>query len=181
MKFTGETRSTRGKTCPSATSSNKNPIWTEPGSNPGLRGGRLAANRLSHGTAQTMRWICCSARSSCSLTGLHGSRVSHRQSCRCEYTWLRAPCNCIVTTAYSIVNNLACPSLLVLNAFHIVTIAMSIHMYIHHHKTAYTVLLQQWGQTESPGTVTSGGSIYELPNTVEYDALLKVKMSLCTP
>jgi hypothetical protein len=27
-----------------------NPTWTDPGSNPGLRGGRPAANRLSHGT-----------------------------------------------------------------------------------------------------------------------------------
>jgi hypothetical protein len=49
MKLTGEDRSTRGKTCPSATLSTTNPAWTDPGSNPGLRGGRLAANRL--GTA----------------------------------------------------------------------------------------------------------------------------------
>jgi hypothetical protein len=51
MKVTGENRSTRGKTCPSATLSTTNPTWTDPGSNPGLRGGRPAANRLSHGTA----------------------------------------------------------------------------------------------------------------------------------
>jgi hypothetical protein len=31
--------------------STTNPIWTDPGSNPGLRGGRQAAYRLSHGTA----------------------------------------------------------------------------------------------------------------------------------
>jgi hypothetical protein len=31
--------------------SNTNPTWTEPGSNPGLRGGRPAANRLGHGTS----------------------------------------------------------------------------------------------------------------------------------
>jgi hypothetical protein len=31
--------------------STTNPTWTDPGSNPGLRGGRPAANRLSHGTA----------------------------------------------------------------------------------------------------------------------------------
>jgi hypothetical protein len=36
MKFTGENRSTRGKTCPSANLSTTNPIWTDPGSNPGL-------------------------------------------------------------------------------------------------------------------------------------------------
>jgi hypothetical protein len=51
MKLTGENRSSRRKTCPSATSSTTNPICTEPGSNPGLCGGRPAANRLSHGTA----------------------------------------------------------------------------------------------------------------------------------
>jgi hypothetical protein len=28
------------------------PVWTDPRSNPGLRGGRPAANRLSHGTAR---------------------------------------------------------------------------------------------------------------------------------
>jgi hypothetical protein len=53
MKLTGENRSTRRKTCPSATLSNTNPKWTDLGSNPGHRGGRPAANRLSHGTAYT--------------------------------------------------------------------------------------------------------------------------------
>jgi hypothetical protein len=51
MKLTGENRSTRGKTCPSATLSITNPTWTYPGSNPGLRGERPVTNRLSHGTA----------------------------------------------------------------------------------------------------------------------------------
>jgi hypothetical protein len=51
MKLTGENRSTRRKTCPSATLSTTNPTWTDPGSNPGLRGERLATNRLSNGTA----------------------------------------------------------------------------------------------------------------------------------
>jgi hypothetical protein len=51
MKLTGENRSTRGKPCPSATLSTSNPTWTDPGLNPGFRGGRPAANRLSHGTA----------------------------------------------------------------------------------------------------------------------------------
>jgi hypothetical protein len=51
MKLTGENRSTRRKTRPSATLSTTNSTWTDPGSNPGLRGGRPAANRLSHGTA----------------------------------------------------------------------------------------------------------------------------------
>jgi hypothetical protein len=50
MKLTGENRSTRGKTCPSAALSTTNPTWTDPGSNPGLRGERPATNRLSHGT-----------------------------------------------------------------------------------------------------------------------------------
>jgi hypothetical protein len=51
MKLTGENRSTRGKTCPKVTLSTTNPTWTDPGSNPCLRYGRPAANRLSHGTA----------------------------------------------------------------------------------------------------------------------------------
>jgi hypothetical protein len=44
-------QTTRRKTCPSATLSTTNPTWTDPGSNPGLRNGRPATNRLSHGTA----------------------------------------------------------------------------------------------------------------------------------
>jgi hypothetical protein len=52
MKLTGNNRTTRGKTCPSATLSTTNPTWTAPGSNPVLRGGRPVANRLSHGTAK---------------------------------------------------------------------------------------------------------------------------------
>jgi hypothetical protein len=52
MKLTGENRSTRRKTCPSATLFTTNPTWTEPGSNPGLRGERPATNLLSHGTAK---------------------------------------------------------------------------------------------------------------------------------
>jgi hypothetical protein len=55
MKLTGENRRTRGKTCPSATLSITNPTWTDPGSKPGLRGGKTAANRLSHGTAKFTR------------------------------------------------------------------------------------------------------------------------------
>jgi hypothetical protein len=51
MKLTGENRRTRGKPCPNATLSTTNPTLTDPGSNPGLRGDRPAANRLSHGTA----------------------------------------------------------------------------------------------------------------------------------
>jgi hypothetical protein len=51
MKVTGENRSTRRKTRPSATLSTTNPTHTAPGSNPGLRDERPAANRLSHGTA----------------------------------------------------------------------------------------------------------------------------------
>jgi hypothetical protein len=35
MKLTGENRRTRGETCPSATLSTTNPIWTDPGIEPG--------------------------------------------------------------------------------------------------------------------------------------------------
>jgi hypothetical protein len=52
-----ENRSTRRKTCPGATLSTTNPTRTEPGSNTGLRGGRPAANRLSHGTAQYLQCL----------------------------------------------------------------------------------------------------------------------------
>jgi hypothetical protein len=46
----GKTEVLRGKTCPNATLSTTNPTWSNPGSNPGLRGGRQTTNRLSHGT-----------------------------------------------------------------------------------------------------------------------------------
>jgi hypothetical protein len=39
------------KTCPSATLSTTNPTWTDPGLNPGRRGGKPVTNRLSYGTA----------------------------------------------------------------------------------------------------------------------------------
>jgi hypothetical protein len=39
------------KTCLSATLSTTNPTWTDPGSNPGRRGGNPATNRLSYGAA----------------------------------------------------------------------------------------------------------------------------------
>jgi hypothetical protein len=51
MKLTWENRSTRGKICSSATLSTTNPTWTNPESNPGLRGKSPATNRLNHGTA----------------------------------------------------------------------------------------------------------------------------------
>jgi hypothetical protein len=55
MLLTRENRRTRRKTCPSATLSTTNPIWIEPGANPGHRGERPATNDLSHGTAI----FCC--------------------------------------------------------------------------------------------------------------------------
>jgi hypothetical protein len=51
MKLTGKNRSTRGKTCPSATLSTTNPTWTDPELNPGIRGERPDTNRLTHGRA----------------------------------------------------------------------------------------------------------------------------------
>jgi hypothetical protein len=64
MKLTGESRSTRGKTCPCATLSTINPTWTDPGSNPGFRGERPATNRLSHGTAKSFT-LCKKRANSC--------------------------------------------------------------------------------------------------------------------
>jgi hypothetical protein len=40
-----------GENLPSATLSTTNPIWPDPGSNPGRRGGKPATNRLSYGAA----------------------------------------------------------------------------------------------------------------------------------
>jgi hypothetical protein len=67
MKFKKENRSTRGKACPSATLSTANPIYTEPGSNPGLRGERPAINRLSHGTAVVSERSLSSMQGACAL------------------------------------------------------------------------------------------------------------------
>jgi hypothetical protein len=57
MKLTGENRSTGGKTCPSTTLSTTNPTWTDPGSNPGLRGESPVTNTLSHDTAFDICWL----------------------------------------------------------------------------------------------------------------------------
>jgi hypothetical protein len=57
MILTGKNRSTRGKTYPSAILSTTNPTWTDPGSNPDLRGERPATNRLSHDTASTQSYV----------------------------------------------------------------------------------------------------------------------------
>jgi hypothetical protein len=46
MKLTGENRSARGKTCPSATLSTTNLTWADTGSNPGLRGEKPATSWL---------------------------------------------------------------------------------------------------------------------------------------
>jgi hypothetical protein len=47
MKFTGENPQIGEKPVPVPLC----PTWTDPGSNPGLRSGRPATNRLNHGTA----------------------------------------------------------------------------------------------------------------------------------
>jgi hypothetical protein len=59
MKLTGKNRSTRGKTCPSAALSTTDPTSTDPGSNPGLRGGRPATNRhlLPSNTKGENDWV----------------------------------------------------------------------------------------------------------------------------
>jgi hypothetical protein len=44
-------RSTRKKTCPSAILSIENSAWSDPGSNPGHRGGKPATNRLKERVA----------------------------------------------------------------------------------------------------------------------------------
>jgi hypothetical protein len=71
MKLTGENRSTRGKICHSATLTTTNPTCTDSGSNPGLRDGSPATNRLSHGTAMSTT-LHCSA-SAGKITLLYGT------------------------------------------------------------------------------------------------------------
>jgi hypothetical protein len=51
MILTEENLRTWRKTCPSATSSTTNAIWTDPGMNPVLWDERTATNYMSHGTA----------------------------------------------------------------------------------------------------------------------------------
>ena len=53
MTMTRKDRSTRRKTCPSATLSTINPKYTDLGLSSGLRGDRPATNRLTKGTAPT--------------------------------------------------------------------------------------------------------------------------------
>jgi hypothetical protein len=68
MILTWENRRTHTKPWPSATLSTINPTWIDPGENPGLRGERLATDRLNHGTA----------------TGVVTRRSKHqREKCTC--------------------------------------------------------------------------------------------------
>jgi hypothetical protein len=85
MKLTGENRSTQGKTCPISTSSTTNPTWTDPVSNPGLRGGRPATNCLRHGTAPSSYYFHF-LRQSLSLRRKKGKRdrsVSYNDAVSC--------------------------------------------------------------------------------------------------
>jgi hypothetical protein len=66
------------KPCLSATLSTTNPTWTDMGSNPGLHGGRLVANHLSHSISFSiirfsfMKIYCCMFMIVCAvLTILH--------------------------------------------------------------------------------------------------------------
>jgi hypothetical protein len=54
MILTGENRRTRKKTCPSATLSTTNPIWTDPDANPDRRGGHGTAWKLVRLQKQTL-------------------------------------------------------------------------------------------------------------------------------
>jgi hypothetical protein len=83
MKLTEEKRSTRGKTCLSATLSTINPTGSNAGLNPDLRGERPATNRLSHGTALVFavrQWLyfllCFCAVSVTGLTAVVSARYN---------------------------------------------------------------------------------------------------------
>ena len=84
MILTGDNRSNRVKTCPSAALSATNPTWTEPESNPGLRGGRPATNRLSwHGLVLVLR---CSTKIKYTLI------FSYSKTIQCHYfKWPQSP------------------------------------------------------------------------------------------
>jgi hypothetical protein len=47
----------REETCPSAALSTTDPTWLEAGSNPGLRGGKPANNRLRYGHGPRGEWV----------------------------------------------------------------------------------------------------------------------------
>jgi hypothetical protein len=74
MILAEENRRTRRKTCPSANLSITNPIWIDPGTNPGLRSERPATNDLSHGKA---RLLLETVKAACSMHYLleHASNV----------------------------------------------------------------------------------------------------------
>jgi hypothetical protein len=54
--LTGKNGRTLRETCPSATLSTTNPKWIDPVANRELRCEMPATNRLSHGTAQSVRY-----------------------------------------------------------------------------------------------------------------------------
>ena len=80
MKLTEESRSTRGKICLSATLSTINPTWTDPGSNPGVRGRRPATNRLEpwHGLCRDS--LNCEQAATVPLSHCALSAVKHKES-----------------------------------------------------------------------------------------------------
>jgi hypothetical protein len=57
MIFTGENRRTERETCPCATLSTTNPIWSDLGMNTGLRGERSVTTCLSHDMAYNTSYI----------------------------------------------------------------------------------------------------------------------------
>jgi hypothetical protein len=58
MILTGENRTIRRETCPSATLSTTNPTWTDLGVNQSLCSEKLAANCLSYGMVFDLGLIC---------------------------------------------------------------------------------------------------------------------------
>jgi hypothetical protein len=118
MKLIGENRSTRGKSCPSATLSTTNPTWADPGSNPSLRSERPAINRLSHGTAYSTQSVDVKARLQWYSRGtcfkpphfyhIHWVSMSFRQFCK-SLPWHPFFANHYI---YTTCNNFPIPSML---------------------------------------------------------------------
>jgi hypothetical protein len=73
------------KTCPSVTLSTTNPIWKDPGSNPGRRGGKPATNRLSYGAtllSLLQDFLICA---------VYVSTVSHTFLCTFKWVYVSRP------------------------------------------------------------------------------------------
>jgi hypothetical protein len=101
--MTGENRSTRRKTSPSATSSTTYLTQTDLGSNPNLRGDRPATNCLNHGTVRTFR--CFKAENAfCAIAVCYSYKCAEIRDCLHAEGLLSQKIN-VIYSSYTSVNN----------------------------------------------------------------------------